>query len=122
MADTSRVDAQKTRKIRKTRSNRAGLTFPVGRFHRQLRTGRYGERCGSGAAVYLAGVVEYLVAEVMETSGSAAHNHKVKRITPRHIMLAITHDDDLRVLSGTAVIPYAGVVPTAAVAKKETPE
>jgi histone H2A len=124
MADTSRVDVQKTRKIRQTRSGRAGVLFPVGRVHRQLRQGRYGERCGSGAAVYLAGVIEYLVAEVMETSGNAARDHKVKRITPRHIMLAIMNDDDLRVLSGSAVIPYAGVVPTAALAtaKKETTE
>merc|ERR1712000_50830 len=44
-----------------TRSARAGLQFPVGRIHRQLREGRYGERIGNGAPVYLAAVLEYLL-------------------------------------------------------------
>lgn len=48
----------------KTRSSRAGLQFPVGRIHRLLRKGNYSERVGAGAPVYLASVLEYLVAEV----------------------------------------------------------
>ena len=32
----------------KTRSSRAGLQFPVGRIHRLLRKGNYGERVGAG--------------------------------------------------------------------------
>jgi histone H2A len=36
----------------KTRSFRAGLQFPVGRFHRFLREGRYGDRVGAGAPVF----------------------------------------------------------------------
>ena len=37
----------------KTRSSRAGLQFPVGRLHRFLREGRYGERVGAGAPVFI---------------------------------------------------------------------
>jgi histone H2A len=48
----------------KSRSNRAGLQFPVGRIHRLLRKGNYAERVGAGAPVYLAAVMEYLAAEV----------------------------------------------------------
>ncbi|CAG9557890.1 unnamed protein product [Danaus chrysippus] len=49
----------------KSRSNRAGLQFPVGRIHRLLRKGNYAERVGAGAPVYLAAVMEYLAAEVL---------------------------------------------------------
>lgn len=47
-----------------TRSVKAGLQFPVGRIGRYLKKGRYSERVGSGAPVYLAAVLEYLAAEV----------------------------------------------------------
>ncbi|KAI3871107.1 hypothetical protein MKW98_015007, partial [Papaver atlanticum] len=46
-----------------TRSVRAGLQFPVGRIGRYLKKGRYAQRIGSGAPVYLAAVLEYLAAE-----------------------------------------------------------
>jgi hypothetical protein len=50
----------------KSKSSRAGLQFPVGRIHRLLRKGNYAERVGGGAPVYLAAVLEYLAAEVLE--------------------------------------------------------
>ena len=47
-----------------SRSVKAGLTFPVGRIGRFLKKGRYAQRVGTGAPVYLAAVLEYLAAEV----------------------------------------------------------
>lgn len=47
-----------------SRSSKAGLQFPVGRIARFLKTGKYAERVGAGAPVYLAAVLEYLAAEV----------------------------------------------------------
>lgn len=47
-----------------TRSSKAGLQFPVGRIARFLKKGKYAERVGAGAPVYLAAVLEYLAAEV----------------------------------------------------------
>uniref|UniRef100_A0A453MZC5 Histone H2A n=1 Tax=Aegilops tauschii subsp. strangulata TaxID=200361 RepID=A0A453MZC5_AEGTS len=52
------------RKKAVTRSVKAGLQFPVGRIGRYLKKGRYAQRVGSGAPVYLAAVLEYLAAEV----------------------------------------------------------
>lgn len=67
----------------KSRSSRAGLQFPVGRIHRLLRKGNYAERVGAGAPVYLAAVLEYLAAEVLELAGNAARDNKKTRIIPR---------------------------------------
>ncbi|GMH29424.1 hypothetical protein Nepgr_031267 [Nepenthes gracilis] len=53
------------------RSVKAGLQFPVGRIGRYLKKGRYSPRVGTGAPVYLAAVLEYLAAEVLELAGNA---------------------------------------------------
>ena len=45
------------------RAAKAGLQFPVGRIARFLKKGRYAERVGPGAPVYLAAVLECLAAE-----------------------------------------------------------
>ena len=49
-----------------SRSAKAGLQFPVGRVHRHMKLGKYASRIGAGAPVYLAAVLEYMAAEVLE--------------------------------------------------------
>src|SRR6201990_3081059 len=95
----------------KTRSSRAGLQFPVGRIHRLLRKGNYAERVGAGAPVYLAAVMEYLAAEVLELAGNAARDNKKTRIIPRHLQLAIRNDEELNKLLGHVTIAQGGVLP-----------
>uniref|UniRef100_A0A8C2S383 Histone H2A n=1 Tax=Capra hircus TaxID=9925 RepID=A0A8C2S383_CAPHI len=90
----------KARAKAKTRSSRAGLQFPVGRVHRLLRKGNYAERVGAGAPVYLAAVLEYLTAEILELAGNAARDNKKTRIIPRHLQLAIRNDEELNKLLG----------------------
>ncbi|ODN01657.1 Histone H2A, partial [Orchesella cincta] len=81
----------------------AGLQFPVGRIHRFLRKGN-AERVGAGAPVYLAAVMEYLAAEVLELAGNAARDNKKTRIIPRHLQLAIRNDEELnKLLSGVTI-------------------
>lgn len=95
----------------KNRSARAGLQMPVGRIYRQIRTGRYAERVGAGAPIYLAAILEYLAAEILELAGNAAKDNKKQRVVPRHIMLAIRNDEELNKLLGDVTIAAAGVTP-----------
>lgn len=95
----------------KSRSSRAGLQFPVGRIHRLLKKGHYAERVGGGAPVYLAAVLEYLTAEILELAGNAARDNKKTRIIPRHLQLAIRNDEELNKLLANVTIAQGGVMP-----------
>ena len=72
-----------------SRSAKAGLQFPVGRVHRHMKLGKYSSRIGAGAPVYLAAVLEYMAAEVLELAGNAARDNKKSRIIPRHIVRSL---------------------------------
>jgi histone H2A len=105
-------------------SARAGLQFPVTRvkteFFRQIEGGKR-TRKGHGAPIYLAAVIEYIVAEILELAGNASRDNKRTRIIPRHIYLAVVNDEELNKLvfhslfggieGHLAVIPFAGVLP-----------
>jgi histone H2A len=112
-----------------SRSAKAGLQFPVGRIHRLLRRGNYAQRIGAGApgsysalvafdasltlsSVYLAAVLEYLAAEILELAGNAARDNKKSRIIPRHLQLAIRNDEELNRLLGHVIISQGGVIPS----------
>ena len=94
-----------------TKSVKAGLQFPVGRIGRYLKLGKYATRLGAGAPVYLAAVLEYLCAEILELAGNAARDNKKSRIIPRHIQLAVRNDEELNKLLGGVTIASGGVLP-----------
>eukprot|EP00752_Nemacystus_decipiens_P010684 g9515.t1 len=94
-----------------TQSLRAGLTFPVSRVARHLKQAKITNRVGKGSGVYLAAVLEYLCAEILELAGNACRDNKKKRITPRHIQLAIRNDEELNKLLSHVTIAQGGVLP-----------
>ncbi|KFP89062.1 Late histone H2A.1, partial [Acanthisitta chloris] len=104
-------DKEATGKSRRRKSAKAGLQFPVGRVHRFLRRRKYGDRISAGAAVYLAAVLEYMTAEILEAAGDAAHQNKKTRISPRHIQLAVRSDEELNKVFARVIIPQGGVIP-----------
>ena len=94
-----------------SRSSKAGLQFPVGRIARYMRNGSNVSRVGGGAPVYMAAILEYLAAEILELAGNAARDNKRKRIVPRHIQLAIRNDEELSNLLGGVTVAQGGVLP-----------
>ncbi|EIE19099.1 hypothetical protein WJX75_003935 [Coccomyxa subellipsoidea] len=101
----------KTAKKSVSKSTKAGLQFPVGRIARYLKKGKYASRVGAGAPVYLAAVLEYLAAEILELAGNAARDNKKTRIIPRHIQLAVRNDEELSKLLSGVTIASGGVLP-----------
>uniref|UniRef100_UPI00398F060F histone H2A-like n=1 Tax=Pristiophorus japonicus TaxID=55135 RepID=UPI00398F060F len=98
-------------KARAKAKSRARLQFPVGLVHRLLRKGNYAERVGAGAPVYMAAVLEYLTAEILELAGNAARDNKKTCTIPRQLQLAVRNDQELNKLLDSMTIAQGGVLP-----------
>lgn len=92
-----------------SKTEKAGLKFPVGRIYRLMKN-RSDFRVSPQAAVYLAATMEYMAAEVLELSGNAAEDNKRSRIIPRHILFAIKNDTELDKVCHDMLVPEGGVV------------
>eukprot|EP01097_Dermamoeba_algensis_P001749 TRINITY_DN165_c0_g2_i1.p1 TRINITY_DN165_c0_g2~~TRINITY_DN165_c0_g2_i1.p1 ORF type:complete len:249 (-),score=64.67 TRINITY_DN165_c0_g2_i1:146-892(-) len=107
----ARTGVKKT--IRKTKSLKAGLLFPVAKLGKRLREswlagGPHGRISGS-ASVYLAAVLEYLTAELVELAGNfSIQSLKKKRISPRAIASVSFQDEEFHILLKESVFPEAG--------------
>jgi len=89
----------------------SGKIFPAGRVGRYLRRNNYHRRIGGAAPVYLAAVLEYLTAELLDLAVHAAKENKKQRVTPRAIQLATNQDEEIRGLFKNVTLASGGVVP-----------
>lgn len=89
-------------------SARAGTLFPVSRLNRLMKHGRYSERMSSTAGAFMAGVLEYLTAEMIELAGNICEQHKKKTIAPKHLNLGVRSDDELAKLMVEVTIAQGG--------------
>ena len=88
---------------RETKSEQAGLQFSVDRADGLLVAGEYGRCIDVDTPVYVAAVLEYLAAEVLELAGNAAAEAASAMITARHVRSAISDDDELLALLGVVM-------------------
>jgi len=61
--------------------------------------------------VYMAPVMEYLAAEVLELAGNAAGDNMKTRVIPRHLQLAVRNDEEVNKLLSGVTIAQGGVLP-----------
>ena len=101
--------AKATRAKAKSRTDRAGLMFSVGRVDSALRK-IHKHRVSPSCSVFTAAALEYICAEILELAGNAASDNKSVRITPRYITLAVRSDLELDVLV-KSTIGMGGVIP-----------
>ncbi|KAF3813209.1 hypothetical protein GH733_018842 [Mirounga leonina] len=93
----SRRGSSRSQRRTRSRTARAELSFSVSHMERLLREGHYARRLGSSAPVFLAAVIQYLTATVLELAGNEARNSGRRRITPELVDMAV-HNNAL--LSG----------------------
>ena len=109
------------------RETRAGLVFSVGRSAKLIRI--YKVRVAVGAPVYLAAVLEYITAEILELAGNSARDRKRTRIGSKDLNNAIYFDEELRTLleelniqligNNTQTVMYDALIPKTKKEKKE---
>ncbi|XP_012415311.1 histone H2A-Bbd type 2/3 [Trichechus manatus latirostris] len=101
-----RDDGRSSRRQRRTRSRSAlgELTFSVGHVERLLREGHYAQRLSSSAPVFLAAILEYLTAKVLELAGMEAQKSGRRRITPELVDMAVHNNALLSGFFGTTTI------------------
>ena len=68
-----------------SKSKRVGLCFPVGRLHRYLKQ-RYDKKhnVSPKSAIFMAAVLEYLTAEILELAGMVTKKFKLKLLEKQH--------------------------------------
>lgn len=71
------------------------------------------KRVGGGGPLYLAAIVDFLARDLLALVGAATQADRIITLKPRHIIMAITKDDDLAELFGYWVVQQQRLTPTA---------
>lgn len=86
-----------------SKASRAGLTFAVSRVEKKLRQSRLAKKVGVSSYIYLTGVVEAVVQELLTKADehAASLDPPAKRLTNQHVLVAArAHPDLARLFSG----------------------
>ncbi|XP_045644908.1 LOW QUALITY PROTEIN: histone H2A-Bbd type 2/3-like [Ursus americanus] len=102
--ERSRRGSSSGQRRTRSRTARAELSFSVSHVERLLREGRYAQRLGSSAPVFLAAIIQYLTAKVLELAGNEAQNSGGTRITPALVDMAVHNHALLSGFFGTTTI------------------
>ena len=76
-----------------------------------MKRDRLAARMSRSACVAMTAALEYLASEILEISGNNAEEDQKKRISNRHILLAIKNDDELAKVFHGIVLREGGVLP-----------
>lgn len=97
----------------KSRTKDAGLIVSVSRIEGKLRKANGAWRIGGKAPVFLAAMVESLMAQLIEAGADVAAQKKKTRITPRHLAVGIHADEELSRIFPRSYIEASGIMPSA---------
>ncbi|XP_023439190.1 histone H2A-Bbd type 1-like [Dasypus novemcinctus] len=92
-----------------SRSTRAELQFPVSRVDRVLRESHCAQRLSLSTPVFLAGILEYLTANVLELASHETGQRK--RITPENVEKAVSKNPQLSRVFGDDINPQGDYMP-----------
>ena len=88
-----------------SRSQRAGLIWPVSKTHRKLNDTKGVKRVGAGAPVYVAAVLESIAVEILGSAAQICNSNGRKRLTPADIIAALRSDSELnKMTNGLTVL------------------
>ena len=77
-------------------STRAGVAFPVRKILCKMKKRMLFKRIWIESAVYMAAVMQYVVSETLDLSGTLTKSENKKIIKPRHINGAFQYDQEFR--------------------------
>lgn len=95
-----------------TAASRAGLVFSPSLFEKMIRNNTT-KHVGEASPIYLAAVIEYMCAELIELAGNSCRDSRKIIMMPRDLMLVIAGDIEIQELSNDInfVVIGGGVVP-----------
>lgn len=96
--------------VGRSQSSKANLTYPVGRICSKIRAGKYTLRISKETSIIMTAMLEYLSGDILDRAAQKAKAANKKRITSRHINLAIRMDDNLHLFFKDEVIVGGGVM------------
>ena len=79
---------------KRSKASKSNLQFPPPRMDKIIRSFMTGDQVGNTAPVYLAAVVEYICAEILELSGNVCRDSAKMTISTLHIIQAVDVNND----------------------------